>query len=106
MVKENYMVPVKEWYFADYFAELYLGDFSITEKVKLSSEIYQSLQDGTLTLSQVKADIIVLETWAKFANHQESSIQIIPDQSLRVCLDNSTGNGYNRSILNKLKELK
>ena len=56
MVKENYMVPVKEWYFADYFAELYLGDFSITEKVKLSSEIYQSLQYGTLTLSQLKAD--------------------------------------------------
>ena len=69
MVKENHMVPVKEWYFANYFAELYHGDFSITEKVKLSSEIYQSLQDGTLTLSQVKADIIVLETWAKFANH-------------------------------------
>ena len=61
MVKERYMVPVKEWYFANYFAELYLGDFSITEKVKLSSEIYQSLQYGTLTLSQLKADIAILE---------------------------------------------
>lgn len=46
---------------ARYFADLYYGDFSATEKVKLTAHIYQSIQDGKLSIEQLKADIDMLE---------------------------------------------
>jgi hypothetical protein len=46
---------------ARYFADLYYGDFSATYKVKLTSHIYQAIQNGELSIDQLKADIDMLE---------------------------------------------
>ena len=46
---------------ARYFADLYYGDFSSTEKVKLSANICQSIEDGELSVEQLKADIAQIE---------------------------------------------
>lgn len=46
---------------ARYFADLYYGDFSATYKVKLTSHIYQAIQNGELSIEQLKADIDMLE---------------------------------------------
>lgn len=46
---------------ARYFADLYYGDFSSTEKVKLTSHIYNAIQNGELSIDQLKADIDMLE---------------------------------------------
>ena len=46
---------------AKYFADLYYGDFSVTMKIKLAAHIYQSIQNGELTIEQLKAEIDMLE---------------------------------------------
>ena len=46
---------------AKYFADLYYGDFSVTMKIKLAAHIYQSIQNGELSIEQLKADIDMLE---------------------------------------------
>jgi hypothetical protein len=46
---------------AKYFADLYYGDFSVTMKINLAAHIYQSIQNGELTIEQLKAEIDMLE---------------------------------------------
>ena len=46
---------------AKYFADLYYGDFSVTMKIKLAAHIYQSIQNGELSIEQLKAEIDMLE---------------------------------------------
>lgn len=46
---------------AKYLADLYYGDFSSTEKIKLAGHVYDQLVSGETTIEKVRSDIDMLE---------------------------------------------
>ena len=46
---------------ARYFADLYYGDFSSTEKIRLANNIVDKIESGELSIEQLNADIDMLE---------------------------------------------
>lgn len=60
-IKEDWIDDNAAEPLARYFSDLYYGDFSSTEKVKLTSHIYNAIQDGKLSIDQLKSDIAMLE---------------------------------------------
>ena len=44
-----------------YFADLYYGDFSSTEKIRLANNIANKIESGELSVEQLNHDIDMLE---------------------------------------------
>ena len=99
---------------AKYFADLYYGDFSVTMKIKLAANIYQSIQNGELSIEQLKADIDMLEKekgikeaetdYSKRRAQQKKEMELGESTNYWTKLQNERNTKLN-TLVNELKEI-